>query len=436
MFYFNTKYAFSLASGSPDNIAGGIIAASAMFAGQLLRREFDNAEFLQHRYFDPQLYLAGLDPRRGGDAVFKLGTYPWFGVPDIPSYDTKQHKKQAEYKRTVGPKVVAGWTRGVPSGAQAVREAAHAAVKFQLDLGCDGIILPTPALDAPSRGVQDFIVWTDAGIDVCRELKVTGDVFATVALCDTAIANHPALEHPILAAVTDQIAARSDLSGAYLVIETRDEDTYSFESQDTVRGLMVVIDDLIRGAGRRVLLNYAGTFGAVASAMGASVWATGPYKSQRRLKGSDLYRKPGASQYPRYFSLSLAGDLGLEEDIPTAVKAKLFKPLMTATPPAEALHRATAGGLGPDKVPEWTYRKGNVTAACAHYNTAMQGLSTTLDALGAPERIAWVEAWLGDAAKHADRLTKAGINHSNASELVHQQIWLDVFREWRARARV
>ena len=436
MFYFNTKYYFKLAAGSPDNIAGGIVAASAMFAGQLARRAFEGVSFLQHRYFDPQLYLAGLDPRSGGDAVFKLGTYPWFGVPDVPAYDTAKHKRQTEYKTTVAPKVIAGWTRGVPSGPQAVRSAARAAVKLQVDLGCEGIILPAPALDSISRGVQDFMKWTDAGLDACREFKVAGPVYATVALCDTVVANHVALDHPVLGAATDQIAARPDLAGAYLVVESRDEDTYSCERQDTVRALIVVLDDLIRGARRQVILNYAGTFGAVASAMGAHVWASGPYKSQRRLKGSDLYQKPGASAYPRYFSLPLAGDLGLDKDIVTLRDAKLLRPLRTASTVAKPLHAALAHGKGPADVAAWTYRKGNMTASQAHYNTAMQRLSTMLDALPTAQRITWVEHWLADAAQHAERLVRAGIKHSNATELAHQAIWLDLFREWRARAQV
>src|SRR3954451_22250329 len=97
MFYHNTRYKFALADGSPDGIAGGIILASAMPCGQLLRRDMRKHSFLQHRVFDPQLYLSGLDPRIAQGPVVNLASWPWFGVA-VPTYDSRHHGSIKNWK--------------------------------------------------------------------------------------------------------------------------------------------------------------------------------------------------------------------------------------------------------------------------------------------------------------------------------------------------
>src|SRR5713226_4315661 len=88
MFYHNTKYRFALPPGSPETIAGAIVLACAMPEGQLLRRDMRKQPFLQHRMFDPQLYLATLDANTASKSVCNLATWPWFGERGVPQYDS------------------------------------------------------------------------------------------------------------------------------------------------------------------------------------------------------------------------------------------------------------------------------------------------------------------------------------------------------------
>ena len=434
MYYHNTKYKFKLQDESPDDLAGGIIAASAMLRDQLQRRKLAEHTYLGHRYFDPQLYLAALDPTRATAAVPILASYPWFGEANIPAFETDKHKTLAAYKQAVSPALLDGWLRAPLAAQGDIERAAHAAVSLQLDIGCEGIILPAPLVDSVNRGFHDAAQWIDAGLKACVALRVTKPVFATAAICDTMLQSVPVTTNPILLAVTDHIAARRKLAGAYIVIETRDGDAYSFEGQDTPRALLTLVDDLVRGAGRHVIVNYAGCFGAVCRAVGASVWSSGFNLSQRRLKSSDFYRKQGGAQYPRYFSTPLAGDVGLEEDLQAIVGARLFKRIVTPTLAAEPLHDAIARGTSPARVPSWAYQKSRTTAAGAHYNECMRDLGSKLEAYDAQARIDFVEEWLTNAATLAAQLKKAGITASRATELDHQKVWLQLFREWRVLA--
>lgn len=431
MYYHNTKYNFKLNEGSPGTGAGGIIAASAMPLEQLKGRGFSKYPYLQHRLFDPQLYLSSLDPLRATSGVANLASYPWFGTGEVEPYEKEKHKSLKGYSAALAPARRANWMRSTVTNPEAIFAAARSAVELQIELECEAIILPTPLVENPVPGFQPVASWIDAGLEACEELGVSESVFATLAFCDSVIDMRIATENTLLSTATAQIASRAKLAGAYFVVETRSDDAYSFGSQDVVRALMLMIDDLTRGARKQSILNYAGTFGAVARAIGAGIWSSGYYLSQRRLVGADFYRKKGASAYPHYFSLPLAGDIGVEEDLASTVKARLFSRVVTETGAAIPLHAALIAGRKSASVPAWSYRKSNLTAAAAHYNTCMIEFGEKIEALSPPARIEFVEKWLTEATDLADDLAKAGIIDSRVTELRHQSMWLSAFRDWR-----
>jgi hypothetical protein len=433
MFYHNTKYNFPLWRGSPEECAGGIIAASAMPLEQLKRRQFAEQPYLQHRLFDPQLYLALLDAGSAPGAVHNLASYPWFGGQANEQFDKKQHKTLKAYKNLVGPGRLAHWPRSVPSDPTEVAFAARSAVELQIELGCESIILPSPLVDPGVATFGQGTAWIDAGLAACAELDVRLPIYATLALCDSVVEMRPALENTFIGALTEQIAAREGLSGAYVVVETRSGDAYSFGSGDVVQSLIVIVDDLVRGAGRKVMVNYAGSFGAVLAAVGADIWSSGYYLSQRRLKTTDFTKKQGGSQRPRYFSLPLAGDIGVEKDLDTAVKAKLLHRIITPSPTADPLHAALRAGKNVAAVPGWEYQ-GTVAPAGAHYNACMVRLGAELEGLAPSERCDFIEQWLTNAVAIADDLREAKIPETRATELNHQSTWLNAFQAWRKRS--
>lgn len=438
MFYHNTKYKFALPDGSPANIAGGIIAASAMPAGQLIRRvrrDIRKYPYLQHRLFDPQMYLAVLDPAVARGPVVNLASYSWFGQNEIPEYDSKQHKSLKAWKAEHEQALVDAWP-GAPLPDGIGREhGILAAVQHQLALGCEAIILPAPLTTVVAQNYQTETEWIDLGLQVCRDLRVAVPIYATVALSDTVLRGVDPRTHPLLHTITSQIAARDELNGAYLVIEQAGEDGYACSSRETLLSLLLMVDDLVRGASRQVIVNYMGTFGAIATAAGASVWSSGYYLSQRRLKLTDFDDKT-AFAYPRYYSARLAGDIGLDADIVGAHSAGLARKILTDTATSEPLKRALEAESYPGAVPQWVHRPGNITAAAAHYNEVACQLGATLYALDVNRRVEYVERWLRGAVALVCQLNDAGIYKSNYTNLQHQAVWLSVYEDWRSMAGV
>ena len=431
MFYYNAKYKFALPGQSPSGIAGGVIAASAMPSGQLLRRDFRTHPYLQHRLFDPQLYLSNLDPNVAGKSVLNLASWPWFCPGVVPEYDSNKHVSVKNWKDLHADTLLRSWANCVPRDARGIADAAMAAVTAQLDIGCEMIILPTPLTTIATQQFASETEWIDAGIEACKALRVAIPVLATVAISDSVLRGVDPVQNPLLHTISNQLSARAELTGAYILPEMASETGYVCTNRDTLLSLLLLTDDLVRGAGKTVLLNYVGTFGAVASAVGASIWASGYYRSQRRLRLAD-FEDQIARAMPRYHSLRLAGDVGLETDI-ERVYRQYGDRLLTDTRDGLTLSRALATGTYPPV--EWEYTQSNITAAAGHYIEAAYKLSQL--ATQSPEkRIETVQRWLEGAVAWSGNLQRIGISSSPQTELTHQQVWLNSFQFWRSHAGV
>jgi hypothetical protein len=431
MFYYNAKYKFALPGQSPSGIAGAIIAASAMPAGQLIRRDFRKYPYLQHRLFDPQVYLSCLDPHVAQGAVVNLASWPWFCPNVVPEYDSGTHASVKRWKELHADALLQSWGSCLPNDPRSIRAAAKAAVQAQLALGCEMVILPGPLTTIATQQFAAETEWIDAGLETCRALKVATPVLATVAISDAVLRGVSPPQNPLLHTITNQLSARADLAGAYIVLEQASETGYVCTSRDTLLSLLLLVDDLIRGAGKTVLINYVGTFGAVASAVGASVWSSGYYLSQRRLKLADFEDRI-ARAMPRYHSLKLAGDVGLQNDL-ERVYAQFGDRILTDTDDGLTLRQALVAGTYPQTAPEWEYTQSNITAAAGHYNEVAFKLGQ-LATLSPERRIEAVQRWLEGAVLWSGNLQRIGIGQSSQTELNHQAVWLDAFQAWRSYA--
>lgn len=433
MLYLNVRYKFAPPE-SPGPLAGGIVATSAMPLDQLTRRDFKKYPYLQHRLLDPQLYLAGLDPNVARGTVVKLATFPWFAKHGVPPYDSDKHGSIAKWKREHSDDLVGSWKRKAPRGED-LSNAARAAVQTQLDLGCNAIILPGPLTTAAMQNFSVETDWIDAGLQACKELKVTVPVYATIALSDQVLRNIDPTEYPLLHSITNQVAARDQLAGAYLVLEQTSDDQYVCTRRDSLMSMLLIVDDLVRGASRQVVVNYLGTFGPVLAAAGATIWSTGYYVSQRRMNLESFDEKVGYAK-PRYFSRQLAGDIGLERDLPSAYKAGLGDKILTETGVGSAVGKALKAGSYPRSVPEWAYRPSIVQAAMSHYTEVMSTFGAELRSYDSARRVDIVHKWLRQAVRLVESLERIGIQRSGVTDIVHQRVWLDVFEEWRQRAGI
>ena len=433
MFYYNARYRFALPQMSPTNIPGTIIAASAMPAAQLLRRKLSKYSHLRRRLFDPQLYLASLDPHVAEKSVVKLCSWPWFATDGVPEYDSDRHGSLSKWKKLYKGRLLRAWTGNPPSHTQSIEKAISAAVQNQVRLGCEAVILPGPLTTVAAQDFEVEINWIDIGLQVCRALQISLPIYATVALSDNILRGVNPIQHSLIHTITNHIGARNELSGAYIVIEQSSEDGYACTTRETVLALLLMTDDIVRGAGRRVIVNYMGTLGAVVTAAGLSLWSTGYYLSQRRLSLTDFEEKVRRAK-PRYFSQSLAGDIGLDSDLADAYRAGLGNRILSSTQADTTLRNGLATGSFPGRVPEWQFRTSNLTAAAAHYNENANTLGTRLYALGQRPRIDFVHDWLRSAVALADRLRKVGLVNSHYTELVHQRVWLNAYEAWRNHA--
>lgn len=428
MYFFNARLKFKVTPTTVP-IPGSIIAASAISAVDLERRQFDKYPHLKRRFLDPQLYMAATDPSLDEKTVARLAAYPWFHGGSVPKYDSGEHGTRKKWKAAHQEDLVSKWTRTTPTDPNAIRKAARAAVEFQRNIGCDGILLAVPLTTIADQTLQAELEWVEAGIEACHDLKVTCPIYATIALSE-AVLHVPALNNPIIHSFTNHVAARSELAGAYVVLEQSEPSSYFWSSRDPLMALLVVVDDLCRGAQKKVVVNYLGTFGIVASALGAEVWSSGYFLNQRRFS---LKAKMGIA-HPRYHSLAIAGDIGLKSDLAMIRDAGFADECMTPTTADAVLRSALKQGKSPANVPEWRYSPNNCTAAQQHYLEIVSEIGANLHAMPLKDRQKWVREWLTNAVQLVDRLERQELV-SMASDTSHQRVWLNVFKEWSNYAK-
>lgn len=428
MYYYCAKLnAFKLPQASERTPGGGIIAASAVPYPMLVRRSFTLNPYLEHRCLDPQLYLATLDPRVSSGPVYKLATYPWFGT-NPPAYDSGDHGTLNDYKTAFMDSLCSNWTRTVPMDDGDILDCAKSALSVQVEVGCEALIAPSP-LSVSNVDYQLETRYLDGAIEAAASLRTSLPVYATVAISDTLLRNVEPANNALIRTIADNIAARSELAGAYIVLEQSADTGYNIVNEETLLSLLILVDDLVRGARKQVMINYVGSFGAVARAAGAKIWASGYYRSQRRMRLADQEEDVGRA-YPRFFSASSAGDIGLQSDLPGMFGTKLYSQVFTRTGPSTPLDKAIRKMLYPAAAPEWEYRPSNISAAAAHYNDVCCKLEAGMDHFDDSQRIDAVSRWLGGAAAIANEMVNIGVSATH-TDIRHQEVWLSAFTKWR-----
>lgn len=434
-FLYNARTTFK-SSPTPQPVTGTIIAAATLHALDFIKgeraRDLTRLKHLQRRMLDPQLYMASLDPAIDGPAVENLASYPWFHGQNLPEYDSGEYKNPTQWKQQQASSLLNAWTRRVPAQSAAIRKSARGAVQLQKKLGCFAIILPTPLITIADPSFERERDWIDAGIEAALELKISERLYATVAISEAVLRNVDPFDNPLIHTISNQIASRDELSGAYIVLEQSDPNSYVWKAHDPLLCLMILTDDLCRGAKKDAIINYCGSFGAVATAAGASSWASGYSQKQRRLS---LVAKSGRS-HPRYYSVALAGDIGVEHDLERihAQARVLANQLMTPSAADAKLRGALFAGRSIDEIPEWQYKLGNTPAAKRHYMEVVASFGAKLDSLSRSARVKEINRWLTEAQNIASQLAKVGFPGTGHTDIVHQRVWLEVFEKWQSYA--
>ena len=423
-FYLNVGYTFKRPPVS--GVEQGVIIASAMPMHVLERRNIDERyPHLERRLLDPQLYLAGLSASASPGACANLASYPWFGVQGLNDFDSALHK-QSGWKKDAEKKIAKQWPGAPLSDPKEIEIATQEAVEFQVRLGCEAIILPSPLTRDPGTDYSFEIQWLESGLRQAQAYGKGLPVLATVAIQDLCLLAAEPDSNPLLEIIADSVSARG-VDGVYLVIEQGSEasDTRQCGNFRVLQSALHLTHTLAQDAGIRVFVNFLGAFGLACVAAGAESWASGWYKSLYRMKLSD--KQAGGRAFPTYWSDGMATDVHLQRDLDTLARGAAFASVATMTPPSAGLLNALSNGRTVASVPDWTWRQSNIASAQEHFIHAMARFDQRLQPLTTQARINTVHDWL----KQASTLASTVGPQLESTKLSHVSAWEAAFTAYR-----
>ena len=431
-FYANIGYKFKLPGGVITD--GSVVLASAMPMHQLERRKFDTRyPHMENRLFDPQLYLSNINPVTAQKACSNLASYPWFGVVNIPLYDSALFS-QTEWSTQVMSDIVNLWPRTTPTDPEIIRSGLQECIDFQIRCGVQAIILPSPLTTDPATSYDEEIFWLDEGIRIAQENQVELPIFASVALSDLCMRFEQPLNNRFLELIADSISAR-EIDGVYLILEQALEPAETRQCGDsrTLQSMLTLVHYLSRDAGLKVIVNFMGAFGLALEAAGAEIWASGWYKSLYRLRIAD-YSATGRA-YPTYWSYPAVLDIHMEAEFDRLVANGQLEIISDVTPASQGLLNAAEQGIPSTQVPTWTYRQSNVASAQEHFYRSVIQADNILSTLRGVAKIDFVNEWLDQALNNAGVIAQS-IGGQIRTKVQHVNAWHQAFAAYRTDHRV
>jgi hypothetical protein len=402
MFFLNVGYRWDLAT-SVDEVRGGVFLASGnntLRFGRVARPE------LKHVLLDPQVYLAGLDPDTCGKVCARLGSHPWFCIPDLPEFDSNEGGVRA-WQKEAEKAILKHWKGSPPQGAQ-VALSARRALEGQLNFGCTHILLPSPLLDEREDEAATLGEWLDAGLEEAEALEVGQPLLATIALSESLLTPQAFVPSGFLDAVVDQVTSRQGIDGVYIVVALQGASAHPFETALAVHRAYATLAARFREAGcEQVMTNFADVAGLAYFGIGATDFATGASQSLRRLCLAGFRDEGGGIAVPHLYSHSSVAEFSSEEDLKPIVAKGLLHRIEDETSYSQVLFEALRDGKSAGTVPAWAESQNNITAAQRHFVARMSLEATSMQKLGTPaKRLGSVRRWLEDADANVLYLAK------------------------------
>ncbi|MEZ6194784.1 MAG: hypothetical protein R3F20_03505 [Planctomycetota bacterium] len=419
-------YRFKLpGEASPD---GAIILASGLPRHQLTRRRIDpeGRPYLEDRLFDPQLYLAGLGAHEASTTCTYLSSYSWFGV-ETENYDSGE-QKQSEWKSDAERDIANRWPSRAP--VTSIPEHVKACIDLQMELGCSGVILPSPLCVTPTSSYEEELRWLDAGLEYAQSIGgIELPVFATVALSDVCLRSIAPTESLFLSGVADAVSSR-EVDGVYIVVELASEPEQARQcgNANTLESVLFLTHAFARDAELIVGVNFLGAFGAACRGAGADFWCSAWYKSLIRLRMAD--RATTGRAYPSYWTRHAALDVHLETDFDLLAASPVLNELKDETAASRSLLDAAAAGRQARDVPGWAYAQSNVESAREHFYHSCLGLDDSLEELSEDERVNAVATWLDECARRA-QMVDDQLGRRSKTSTAHVAAWRDAFARYR-----
>lgn len=427
-FLINLGYKFALPEGViPD---GGLLLASKIAKHSLERRKLAKTPFLSTRFFDPQLYMATINAYECSDDCVKLSSYPWFGTKNVQDYESKE-LNQKQWKDNAKNTILDSWIGDTPSSPNSVREMVKDCIDFQCQLGCCGIILPSPLTFDFGTDYSLELLWLDLGLEYARSADIKLPLFATVAISDSCLRLQDPTSNQLIQLVLDAVSAR-EVDGVYLLIEQGNErqDTRYIANSRTLQSALYITHVCANVCRLRVITNFFGPFGLVLEAAGAEAWASDWYKSLVRFRLGDIPKPATAISWPSFWSYPLISDINLESEFETLVNLGFLSRIIDRTPASESLFRGISSGASVSQIVDWRYSKANVAAAMEHYELSAIRAERMHSNYSGTERLDHVEKWLGDAVNLASQV-RSVLRQPIKTKLDHVFAWRDAFINYR-----
>jgi hypothetical protein len=426
-FFASAKFQMKIPEGV-SGVAGGLILPSGIARPTLERRNLEKQyPHLRRRLLDPQLYLAGLNVARSEKACANLASYGWF-LGTVPAYDSGEQNRK-DWSVAARASVRQSWSGTVPSTSMDIEETVRLCVLVQQQLGCEGIILPSPLTTDPTTSYERELEWLEAGLEIGSRTAPGLARIASVAISDTGLRGIEPQNNALIDVIIDQVTAREP-EGVYVVIEQSNDDGYYFTHPNTVGSLLRLVHGMKVGGVTRVIVSFAGTAGILALAVGAQTWSTGWYRGERRLRLTDFEQGEGRA-YPAYYSHSLAGEFHMDSDLDRVVARGFLERIVDETAGSEGLVRALRSGRRTSDVADWRYAQSNVRTAIEHFEAACTRETAVLAELSDAQCLEYAQRWLDVADRLASDLYSIG-GFSPRTAINHQRSWREAFTRFLA----
>jgi len=380
----------------PDSDVDGVLCmASAIDMASAVRRDLQAGD-VSAVLFDPQVYMAGLPFEDSEKTCARLATYPWFPV-EVADYESGEMTRR-DWLGEVTSEMGAEWPPALPTTEEGTLALVRSAIDFQSDFGVTHVILPAPLISEPDSDLAEALLWVDAGLEASQDVKTP--ILATLAVSDVCLLRDGSEANPILSIAVDQLSARPELSGVYVVLEQSRGEFRGPIHRQVCRSLLTLSHVLGEECRLHVFVNFAAEFGLACLGAGAKSFASGYENKCRRLHLPDFVQRGGGGAFPRFVSLGCLCEYLPGTDLERIRDRRLLRLLQNDRTLAGApLLDALQAGRSADNVVGWRESRNNVAEARRHYLQRLSAAARQLASMEAADRARIVYQLLQDAER-------------------------------------
>lgn len=398
---------------------GTILLSSKFMKEQLTKRLDDNKKVLKRyphlrcRLFDPQIYALDLIPSNNFQPCEKLASYDWLNdlLPNKQDFPNS-HDFLREFSRA--------WLSLPLNNLDFISLLVDQIINFQIEIGCEAIILPGPLTKNSNTDFQQEMIWITKGLESIRSKNIDLPTYATLAISDLALTNEKPQENEFLLLVLDLIST-SGVNGVYLIIEQNSEqanDRY-LKNPNSLNAALFLVNNFSYVTNFEVIVNFFGPFGIFLKGIGANIWSTNWNKSLVRFRLND---QEGFAAYPRYWSSVSLFDVHLENDFDLINANKKLHLVRDITEFSSGLFLSASQGNPVSQIPDWNYSQNNTSYAKGHYQASMMKMNNyinSIDRLTLPQKLV---DWITSASAAVSDISKI-LNNSDKLQVSHVHAW-------------